>query len=232
MPGYEPRWERFPTAAGCEWARRCLAMQANRMLVKNTIDGYSRSKEDFLGFAGRLGDSPESATTEHVAQYVRDLCIRESPAQPKTVHIDARAGLSNAAVHLRLTVVRLFYDLLVEEGVRRTNPVGHSNSSRNTAGTARAKALFHRHRKRPWIPSEEQWQAILAVVRREPLRNRLMLALSYDAALRRQELLGLETADIDPAHRLLHIRAERTKNGKADSEPWRFLRLETRLLHI
>jgi integrase/recombinase XerD len=39
-----------------------------------------------------------------------------------------------------------------------------------------------------------------------------MLALSFDAALRRQELLGLEIADIDPAHRLLRIRAEKTKN--------------------
>jgi integrase/recombinase XerD len=155
MRGCEPRWEHFPTAAGCAWARRWLAMQANRMLAKNTIDSYSRSMEDFLGFAGRVGISPESATTEHVAEYVRDLCTRENPAQPKTVYIDSRAGLSNATVHLRLTVVRLFYDFLA---------------------------------------------------RREPLRNRLMLALSYDAALRRQELLGLETADIDPAHRLLHIR--------------------------
>lgn len=212
MRGCEPRWEHFPTAAGCAWARRWLAMQANRMLAKNTIDSYSRSMEDFLGFAGRVGISPESATTEHVAEYVRDLCTRENPAQPKTVYIDSRAGLSNATVHLRLTVVRLFYDFLVEEGVRRTNPVGHRNSSKNNAGATRARALFHRHRKLPWIPSEEQWQAILSVARREPLRNRLMLALSYDAALRRQELLGLETADIDPAHRLLRIRAERTKN--------------------
>jgi site-specific recombinase XerD len=212
MRGCEPRWEHFPTAAGCAWARRWLAMQANHMLAKNTIDSYSRSMEDFLGFAGRVGISPESATTEHVAEYVRDLCTRENPAQPKTVYIDSRAGLSNATVHLRLTVVRLFYDFLVEEGVRRTNPVGHGNSSKNNAGATRARALFHRHRKLPWIPSEEQWQAILSVARREPLRNRLMLALSYDAALRRQELLGLETADIDPAHRLLRTRAERTKN--------------------
>jgi integrase len=39
-----------------------------------------------------------------------------------------------------------------------------------------------------------------------------MLAMAYDAALRREELCALETADIDPAHRLLHIRAETTKN--------------------
>lgn len=212
MPRFEPRWERCPAAAGYELARRWLTMQANRMLARNTIDSYSRSMEDFLRFVGRLGVPPESATREHVAEYLRDLLTRENPVQPKTVYIESGAGLSNATVQLRLTVVRLFYDFMIEEGIRRTNPVGHGNSSKHTAGLTRAGTLFRRHRKLPWIPSEEQWQAILSVARREPLRNRLMLALSYDAALRRQELLGLETVDIDPAHRLLRIRAERTKN--------------------
>lgn len=40
-----------------------------------------------------------------------------------------------------------------------------------------------------------------------------MLALAYDAALRRGELCSLRTDDFDPAHRTLRIRAETTKNG-------------------
>ena len=44
------------------------------------------------------------------------------------------------------------------------------------------------------------------------MEMRLMFALSYDAALRRHELLTLETVDIDPAHRLIRIRAEHAKN--------------------
>ena len=39
-----------------------------------------------------------------------------------------------------------------------------------------------------------------------------MLALAYDAALRREELCSLCTDDLDPAHRTLRIRAETTKN--------------------
>ena len=39
-----------------------------------------------------------------------------------------------------------------------------------------------------------------------------MLALAYDAALRREELCSLRTDDLDPAHRTLRIRAETTKN--------------------
>jgi integrase/recombinase XerD len=39
-----------------------------------------------------------------------------------------------------------------------------------------------------------------------------MLALAYDAALRREELCSLRTDDIDPAYRMLRVRAETTKN--------------------
>jgi integrase len=66
--------------------------------------------------------------------------------------------------------------------------------------------------KLPWIPSERQWLQILDVARREPVRNRVMLALAYDAALRREELCSLRTDDVDPAHRMLRVRAETTKN--------------------
>ena len=39
-----------------------------------------------------------------------------------------------------------------------------------------------------------------------------MFAMAYGAALRRQELVGLEATDIDPAHRLIRIKAETSKN--------------------
>jgi hypothetical protein len=37
--------------------------------------------------------------------------------------------------------------------------------------------------KLPWIPSDEQWRQLLDATRPEPLRNRVMLALAYDAGL-------------------------------------------------
>jgi integrase/recombinase XerD len=72
----------------------------------------------------------------------------------------------------------------------------------------------------PWIPGEQQWQGILAVARREPVRNRVMLALAYDAALRREELCSLQTSDLDPAHRTLRVRAETTKNRRERVVPY------------
>ena len=59
----------------------------------------------------------------------------------------------------------------------------------------------------PWIPTDEQWRALLQAAVEEPLRNRLMIALAYDAGLRREELCVLATDDLDPAHRTLRVRA-------------------------
>jgi len=77
---------------------------------------------------------------------------------------------------------------------------------------AAGRSFIQRHHRLPWIPNEEEWQTILEVCKQEPLRNRVMLAMSYDTALRREEICSLETTDIDPAHRLLRIRPEKTKN--------------------
>jgi integrase len=62
--------------------------------------------------------------------------------------------------------------------------------------------LIPHYRKLPWIPNDDEWRAILVAARDEPLRNRLMLAFAYDAALRREELCSLLTADIDPSANL------------------------------
>jgi hypothetical protein len=97
MPRFEPGWERCPTTGF-------------------TLVG------DFLRFVGRLGVSPEFATREHVAEYLRDLLTRENPAQPKTVYIESGAGFSNATVQLRLTVIRLFCDFMLEEGNSNDQP--------------------------------------------------------------------------------------------------------------
>jgi integrase len=47
-----------------------------------------------------------------------------------------------------------------------------------------------------------------------------MLALAYDAGLRREELCSLRTDDLDPAHRTLRVRAETTKSRRARVVPY------------
>ncbi|WP_210435178.1 site-specific integrase [Saccharopolyspora sp. ASAGF58] len=126
--------------------------------------------------------------------------------------IDSGSGLANATIQQRLVPVRLFYDYLMEEGLRESNPVGRGRYTPGRRRGGHQRGLVPRMTKLPWIPTEQQWRDILGVAAEEPIRNRVMLALAYDAALRREELCSLCTDDLDPAHRTLRVRAETTKN--------------------
>jgi integrase len=67
----------------------------------------------------------------------------------------------------------------------------------------------------PWIPDDEDWLRFLRVAGQADIRTRFMLALAYDCALRREECCKVATGDIDPARRLLTVRAENTKTAVA-----------------
>ena len=219
----EVQWERYPLVAGHSNARTWLTIQANLGLACNTIDAYGRALADYLAFSVRAGMQADSASRAHIAAYVRDLSERPNPRRARTSFVNGArpSGLANATLQQRLTAIRLYYDYLVEEGVRPDNPVGRGRYTPGKAfGGHRDRGLLPRYRMLPWIPNQEQWQAILSVAKGEPLRNRVMLAMAYDAALRREELCGLSTADVDPSARLLHIRAEITKSRRARVVPY------------
>jgi len=177
-----------------------------------TIDAYGRGLAEYLLLCEREQVDPVFASRAHVAVFVRELTSRPHRRGANVISLDSGAGLANATIQQRLVPVRLFYDYLMEEGLRRSNPVGRGRYTpgRRTGGMQRG--LVPRLAKLPWIPDEQQWLQVLEVARREPIRNRLMLALAYDAALRREELCSLRTDDVDPAHRTLRVRAETTKN--------------------
>lgn len=202
-------------------AHKWLQLQQAFGRAPNTISAYQRALEDYLAFCAREAILPLTAAREDIARYVRDLSSRPNPHGIAVLVLDSGTGLANATMQQRLTVVRLFYDYLIEEGVRQDNPVGRGRYTPGKGfGGTRDRALIPRYQKLPWIPTDEQWQRVLEAAREEPLRNRVMLALSYDAALRREEVCTLLTSDIDPAHRLLQIRAEQTKNRCARTVPY------------
>lgn len=206
-------WERYPLIAQQKHTRTWLQIQGNLGLAANTVEAYGRALEGYLRFCQNQGITPETASREQLSCYVHDLISRPNPRGTKIRVLDSGVGLANATLQQYLTAVRLWYDSLIEESIRETNPVGRG---RYTPGKgfsgARDRGLIPRYKKLPWLPSEEQWRAILEAAKGEPLRNRLMLAIAYDAGLRREELCALFTGDIDPAHRMIRVRAETTKN--------------------
>jgi len=214
-------WERYPQVATLSSARIWLIIQADLGLAAATIKAYGHALEDYLSFCTEQRIEPEKAGRADIAAYVGNLSTRPHRRRQKIVHLTSGGGLSNATTQQRLVAVRLFYDYLVEEGQREINPVGRGRYTpgRGFAGT-RAKGLVSKFTKLPWIPTEDQWQAILAAARQQSIRNRVMLALAYDAALRREELCGLCSDDLDPAHRTVRIRAETTKARRERVVPY------------
>jgi len=209
----EIRWEFYPLVAQHELAQTWLTMQSNLQLALATIDAYGRNLNDYLTFCSKHRLLPETLTREALALYVQDLASRPNPRGPKMVSIGSGCGLSRATMQQRITVIRLYHDYLIEKQIRPDNPVGRGSSVAGKGVSTTRRGLLPAQHKLPWIPSDEEWQAVLRALKGERLRNQVMLLLAYDGALRREELVTLELADFDFAYRQIHVRAEHAKNG-------------------
>lgn len=215
-------WFRYPFVAAHELARAWLTTETLLGLAPNTLDAYARGLDDFLGFCQRAAIEPVTATRADLAHYVGDLRGRPRAASHQVgSELAPSTGLSNATLQQRLTAVRLFFDFLIEEGQRTDHPVGRGRYTPGKAfGADRERALVPRFQTLPWIPSDEQWRAFLEVVKQAPLRTRCMAALAYDAGLRREELCSLSSTDLDPAHRMIRVRAEVAKGSRERVVPY------------
>lgn len=116
--------------------------------------------------------------------------------------------VASATLQLSLSAIRLWYDFLIYLDLCTVNPLPRSG----TPGIlSSGRGLVPRVVKLPRIPDDAQWQSFLFHAAATPLRDRLMLALTYYGALRRSAITSLSIDDFDFAHRLIHNRAENTK---------------------
>src|SRR5260370_18193703 len=209
------RWELYHLVAANARGRHWLQIQEYLQLAPKTLDAYGRSINDFVDFCKRSKVIPEMMTREQVTLYVHDLAHRPNPRGTNVLSIEHGQGLSNSTMQQRITVLRLFCDSLVEQQLRQENPVGRGHYVPGKAfGGVRDRRLLPHYHKLPWLPSDSEWQTLLRSLKGEMLRNQVMLLLAYDGALRREELVTLETQDFDFAYRQIRIRAEHAKNGR------------------
>ena len=153
-----------------ERAAEWLRVWADLGRAPRTIDAYARGLAEYLLVCERDGTDALTASRAQVAAFVRDLASRPGALGANVVSIDSGAGLANATLQQRLVPVRLFYDYLVEEGVRESNPVGRGRYTPRS-GFGGRRGLLPRVTRLPWIPGEQQWQSILAVARRVTSRS-------------------------------------------------------------
>lgn len=178
------RWERLPLARALPPARDWLLGEAEAGLSATTVAAYSRAVEGYLAYCRERRIEPCAATSEHVAAYLGEF--------------------GEAARRQRLTAIRLFYAYVVERGGRADNPAGRAASA---SGVPLLGAARPPGERLPWVPDEGAWLGLLEAASAERSRTRVMLALAYDAALRREELCRLRVADLDPGRRTLWVSA-------------------------
>jgi site-specific recombinase XerD len=186
---------------------------ANIGRAANTVDAYGRAVEDHLRFCALVGADPLTVRADVVAAWIGDLHQRPNQRSTAPGRAGSGEGLANATIQQRVVAVRSLYEFLVEDGLRERNPVRRGQSGRR--GRRPKQGLVRRVAKAPWIPNEHAWTRILEAAAVEPLRNRLLVALAYDGALRREELVSLAPDDLEPAWSLVHVRAETTKSKRA-----------------
>ena len=211
---------KWPVLGRHERAAEWLQIWADLGRAPRTIDAYARGLSEYLLVCEREDIDPLVANRSHLALFIKELTTRPSRRGGNVVALDSGSGLANATLQQRLVPVRLFYDFLVEEGLRTSNPVGRGRYMSGRYVASNTHPLVPRMVKLPWIPGEAEWLQLLTLFRAEPIRNRLMLALAYDAALRREELCCLRTDDLDPAYRTLRVRAETTKTRRERVVPY------------
>jgi integrase/recombinase XerD len=218
--------KRFPTLFNQPYSGEWLTEQEVRFTA-NTVRTYAYALVDYLRFCAIHAINPPDAKRTDITAYHKDLTTRSKfathgmPAKrPGYRRSTTYVGLANATVRLRLATVRLYYEYLTDEKVRDTNPVRRGERTKGGWNGSGVRGLVARHEKAPWLPDEAQWQAILSAASSETIRNRFMLALAYDAGLRRGELCALEIDDIEPSERLVHLRAETTKNQHPRAVPY------------
>ena len=210
---------KYPRLVVDEHAVRWLQFEFHRGLANNTLQAYARGLADFFVFCDTQEIEILGVKQDTIGLYINDLRQRPLPANVRRSQYKQVNGLSNSTISLRLTVVRRFYDYLEEDRIIEQNPVRRGRYVHNNPRGGK-RGLIPQVRHFPWIPNGEEWEQIIQSVQRCKLRDQVLFALSYDAALRREEVCGLHISDFDFAHYLVTIRAENTKSRRARTVPY------------
>ena len=212
-------WQHYPRVAVLPAARSFIESLVKRQKAPKTVDAYARNLEDLLR---TWPDAPAEriveATPADIDTYLETLATRARGLPGDADGSAPGRPLSNATIQQRLVTARLFFDFCLHRQLRRdpTNPVARGS----WRGHPPRRGLVPRQQRLPWVPTDAEWHAILTdLFAHEPLRNQVLVLLAYDAALRRQELLGLRLDDVDWSIGLVQVRAECAKSGRARAVP-------------
>lgn len=237
MNTQEIRWERYPHVASFPAARSFVERLVLKGKRPKTVDAYTRAIEDLLLYFSEADPNLVLEADEgDLDRYIADLKQRRPKKrgrggmredESKIRYLTGRS-LSDHTISLHIVACRLFYDFLLRKRLRSDpmNPIARGTDGRD--GHHPVRGPVNRFSRLPWVPSDEVWNHFLHhVILHEDARTKAMILLTYDAALRREELMSLRVDDIDWGRSTLTIRAETTKGGRM-----RYVPVSAGVLHL
>ncbi len=217
-------WALYPHVAALPQARAFVVRLRQLARRPKTIDAYARNLDRFLAaFAGAPAEEWIDADEGTLLTYLDDLRHgREvpprddpQPRRPENVRHLSGTYAADATLAQHVVALRQFYDYLIRSHLRRDslNPLPRGSTGRDGAEPRRGPVRTRR--RLPWIAPPALWeQIVLHIITHETARNRALLLVTYDGALRREEVVGLRTDAYDRHQALLLIRAETSKSGR------------------
>lgn len=208
-------WNQYPEVAHHPVARAFVEALVKRQKRPKTVDAYARNLDDLIATFERHDLPLIEASDGEIDTYIDDLHQRPPSGRRANITPITGRALSDATIQQRLVTARLFFDFCIHRRYRsaQTNPVARGEYGRG--GSRPVRGLLPYHPPLAWIPDDGEWERFVRhVLRSESARNRAMILLAYDGALRRQELVSLCLRDIDWSAGLITIRPETTKSGR------------------
>lgn len=166
----------------------------------HTIRAYGQGVENFRSFCKSLRVDPLQVDDVDAVRYLTYLQGREIIGVGR---LDK--PLATATIKARLAGLNSLYSRLLSRGDMQSNPFS-------------SLVKDYRHfQGEIWLPQPSQWQQFLGEVRKEPLRNRLMVCFAYEGALRRETLVNLERRDVDFDNGNVYVRKENSKGNRGET---------------
>ena len=215
------RWDLYPHVAACAYARAFVVRLRQLSRQPKTVDAYARNLDAYLAYFATASDKCWIEADEGVVlTYLDQLRSRRRRGVRLTVHgapqnVVTMAGnpLSTATLAQHVVAIRQFYDFLIQRRIRRDLLHPLPRGTQGHGAPQRGPIRHYRHL--PWIAPTAAWDCLLLhVITKETVRNRAMILVAYDGALRREELVRLRAEDYDEQRSLVKIRAETSKSGR------------------
>ncbi|HLN22322.1 MAG TPA: tyrosine-type recombinase/integrase [Bacteroidales bacterium] len=157
----------------------------------NTVRSYKNDLDSFFYFlASRdLPADPQSVTSGDIREWIRELVGGETAAASSTIH-------------RKVSCLRVFFKYLRKEGIMSSDPL--------------EKVVLPRKKKvLPVFVGEKSMESLLDNVDfgkdYQGLRDKTIIELFYMTGMRRAELIGLRTADVDLVEGTVKVTGKRNK---------------------